>query len=181
MRKTMCALGLGLAVVVAAGGCAFVNSADAAADMKAVAVLTPTAGNEAHGTVTFTQTNDGVEIEAHIVGLKPNSKHAFHIHQYGDISKDDGTSAGGHFNPEGHDHGEPNGDTRHVGDLGNLEADDSGHAMYKRVDSVIALEGDHSIIGRGVIIHAGEDMFTQPTGDAGSRIAMGVVGVANAE
>ena len=145
---------------------------------KAVCVLQGTEGSNVHGTVTFTQQDDGVLIEAHVMGLKPNSKHGFHIHQFGDISVKDGTGTGGHFNPAGHDHGAPDSDKRHAGDLGNLEADADGHAMYKRLDKTVKLNGDECILGRGIIVHAGtDDLKTQPTGDAGARIAQGVIGV----
>lgn len=147
----------------------------------AIAVLNPTQGNNVSGIVKFTKVDDGVRIQAHIEGLTPG-KHGFHVHQYGDLSAPDGTSAGGHFDPEGHQHGAPSDDMRHVGDLGNLEAGEDGHAHYDRVDTKIALSGEHSIIGRGLVVHAGEDdLESQPTGDAGGRVAVGVIGIAQQE
>jgi superoxide dismutase, Cu-Zn family len=149
---------------------------------KAVCVLKATEGNNVSGTVTFTQTKDGVLIEAHVKGLTANSKHGFHIHEFGDISSPDGKSTGGHFNPAGHDHSGPDSAKRHVGDLGNLEADASGHAMYKRVDKTVQIHGEHSILSRGITIHAGtDDMKSQPTGAAGARVAVGVIGLAKTE
>jgi Cu-Zn family superoxide dismutase len=146
---------------------------------KAVAVLHPTEGSDVHGMVTFTEVADGIEIIADVQGLSPG-KHAFHIHDYGDCSVPDATSAGGHFNPEGMPHGAPTDIERHVGDLGNLEADSEGKAHYERIDNHISFSGSHSIVGLAVIIHAGEDDFvSQPTGNAGARIACGVIGVAN--
>ena len=146
--------------------------------VSAVCVLHPTEGNEVGGIVTFIQTKDGVKIVADVEGLSPG-KHGFHIHQYGDCSTPDGTSTGGHFNPTNKKHGSPDAEERHVGDLGNLIADDNGKAHYERVDKVISLNGLNSIIGRGIIVHAGEDDFvTQPTGNAGSRLAFGVIGLA---
>lgn len=145
---------------------------------KAIAVITPTEGNEVHGKVIFTQTDEGVLIEAHINGLTPG-KHGFHIHEYGDISSRDGTSTGGHLNLDKTDHAGPEAEKRHTGDLGNLEAGENGHAMYKRVDKYISL---HDILARGVTIHAGEDDLTsQPTGAAGARVGVGVIGAANTE
>ena len=145
---------------------------------KAICVLQPTEGNEVTGTVTFTKEGDGVKIVADLNGLTPG-KHGFHVHQYGDISGLDGKSAGGHFNPENMKHGGPNDLDRHVGDLGNVEAGGDGTAHYERVDKVISLSGKHSVIGRAIIVHAGEDDLTsQPTGDAGSRVAYGVIGIA---
>lgn len=148
---------------------------------KAICVLHPTAGNEVTGIVTFTDSPEGVVVEATVEGLTPG-KHGFHVHHYGDCSAPDGTSAGGHFNPDGTDHGGPHAHVRHVGDLGNLEADENGKAHYRMVDKMLELNGAHSIIGRSIIVHAGEDDLTsQPTGAAGARVAYGVIGVAKHE
>jgi Cu-Zn family superoxide dismutase len=145
---------------------------------KAVVVMHPTEGNDVSGVITFTKQGDGVMISGTVEGLE-EGKHGFHIHQYGDCSAADGTSAGGHFNPENVEHGGPNDEVRHVGDLGNIEANADGVAEINMTDDVIKLNGPHSIIGHGVIIHSGEDDFTsQPTGAAGSRLACGVVGIA---
>ncbi len=145
-----------------------------------IAVLTPTEGNDVNGTVMFTQDGDKVTATAEVTGLDPNSKHGFHIHEFGDISASDGTSAGGHYNPEGHDHALPTTEVRHAGDLGNLEADADGVAeLTITVDNVSLVEGEAAIIGRGVIVHAKADDGGQPTGNAGDRIAMGVIGVHN--
>lgn len=146
---------------------------------KAIAVLVPTAGNTISGTITFTRQADGILVEADVKGLKPNSKHGFHIHEYGDISAPDGMATGGHFNPEGHQHGAPDAAMRHDGDFGNLEADANGEAKYSRVDKNISFDTEQCILGRGVIVHADmDDLATQPTGKAGARIAQGVIGVA---
>lgn len=148
---------------------------------KAVAVIHPTEGNEASGTVTFTATNDGVQVQAEIEGIEEGN-HGFHIHQYGDCTAPDGTSAGGHYNPEGTEHAGPDADTRHVGDMGNIEANAEGVATKDYVDSKITLNGPNSIIGHGVIIHAGEDdLESQPTGAAGPRLGCGVIGITNTE
>ncbi len=142
------------------------------AQTSAVAVLTPTEGNDLQGTVTFTQTPGGVRVQANLTGLT-GTEHGFHVHQYGDCSASDGTSAGGHFNPHGADHAGPFAASRHVGDLGNSEA------TYDRVDTHLAFEGESSIIGRAVIVHGGtDDLSSQPSGAAGPRIACGVIGIA---
>jgi Cu-Zn family superoxide dismutase len=144
---------------------------------RAIAVLHPTRGSEAHGTVTFDRADGGITISADIERLAAG-EHGFHVHEFGDCSAPDGTSAGGHFNPDSAQHGAPTDQERHVGDLGNITADPSG-AHYERTDDVIAFEGAHSIIGRAVIVHAGEDDLTsQPSGDAGARVACGVIGIA---
>lgn len=145
---------------------------------KAVAVLHPTQGNNVTGTVHFSRTPGGIEITADVMGLSPG-KHGFHIHQFGDCTAPDGTSAGGHFNPENQPHAGPDQAKRHVGDLGNIEADNSGNAHYARTDSYLKFSGRDSIIGRAVIVHAGEDdLRSQPSGNAGPRVACGVVGIA---
>lgn len=145
---------------------------------EAVAVLQPTEGNAVHGIVTFTKVTEGIKVVADIEELSPG-KHGFHIHEYGDCSAPDGTSAGGHFNPNNMPHGAPTDLERHAGDLGNLEADAEGKAHYERIDNLISFSGLHSIIGHSIIIHAGEDDFTtQPTGNAGPRVACGVIGIA---
>lgn len=145
---------------------------------KAIAVIHPTEGNEAHGIVTFTKVDTGIQITADIKGLSPG-KHGFHIHEYGDCSAPDATSAGGHFNPDNTEHGAPDDITRHVGDLGNLDAGEDGSAYYERIDTFVSFSGPHSIIGLAVVIHAGEDDFTsQPSGNAGPRVGCGVIGIA---
>lgn len=145
---------------------------------KAVCVLHPTEGNNASGIIKFEKTEGGIKIIADVEGLTPG-KHGFHIHEFGDCSRLDGKSAGGHFNPEGTDHGAPDAAVRHVGDLGNLVANDEGKAHYEMIDTYISFDGLHSIIGRAVIVHAGEDDLTsQPTGAAGARVACGVIGLA---
>lgn len=149
---------------------------------KATAVLYPTEGNETGGVVVFTQTDQGVRVEAIVTGLDAESRHGFHIHQYGDCRAPDGTSAGGHYNPTAEEHGAPTADLRHMGDLGNLPVNAQGTADADFLDEHLELNGPNSIIGQGVIVHAGEDDFeTQPTGAAGARLACGVIGEANPE
>jgi len=147
---------------------------------KAVAVMHPTEGFDVSGTVTFTKSDAGIVVEAEISGLPSGpGKHGFHIHEFGDCTSPDATSAGGHFNPEGKEHGAPWDEERHVGDLGNLTADEDGSAYLRMVDTVISFSGHRSIIGKAVVIHEGEDDFTtQPTGAAGARVACGVIGIA---
>ncbi len=141
----------------------------------AVCTLSATEGNNVNGTITFTRDGKKVKIVADLQGLTPG-KHGFHVHENGDCSSADGTSAGGHFNPENKKHGSPKDKERHVGDLGNIEADGSGNAHLEMTDDLISLSGENSIIGKAIIVHAGEDdLKTQPTGDAGARVACGVI------
>jgi superoxide dismutase, Cu-Zn family len=146
-----------------------------------VAVLSPTEGNQTTGVVTFKPVEKGrVEIEAKLTGLPPNSKHAIHIHQYGDLTSKDGKSAGDHYNPMHHPHALPDKENRHAGDFGNLESDENGNANFKLTVDNISLAGRLSpIIGRGVVVHAKLDDGSQPSGNAGDRIAVGVIGVRN--
>ena len=145
---------------------------------KAIAVLSPTKDKTARGVVTFEVVEKGVRVVADITGLAPG-KHGFHIHEFGDCSSEDGMAAGGHFNPMAMPHSMPTSDKRHVGDLGNIEADKDGKAHLDYVDTMLALGGDNSILGRAVIVHEKEDdLKTQPTGNAGARLACGVIGVA---
>jgi Cu-Zn family superoxide dismutase len=147
---------------------------------EAVAVIHPLPGNDVGGIVRFTSMEPrGVRIQAEIKGLTPG-KHGFHIHQYGDCSAPDGSPAGGHFNPHGGKHGAPDDPGSHVGDLGNLEADSNGIAVYNRINTKIELSGNDSIIGRSIIIHEGEDdLKTDPSGGSGRRIACGVIGLSS--
>jgi Cu-Zn family superoxide dismutase len=116
-------------------------------------------------------------VYAEVSGLTPG-RHGFHIHEYGDASIADGTAAGAHFNPGNKMHGGPDSPERHVGDLGNIEADRSGNAKYNRLDKRISLTGRNSIIGRSIVIKEAQDDFkTQPGGAAGARVAIGVIGI----
>lgn len=152
----------------------------AVADDSYVVVLSPTSGNIAKGIVTFEQGSDEVTIKAQVSGLKPNSKHGFHIHEFGDISASDGKAAGGHYNPAGVDHALPGEMAGHAGDLGNLVANESGVAnLSLNVKKSHFPDGLRSILGRGMIVHAKPDDGGQPTGNAGDRIASGVIGLRN--
>lgn len=143
----------------------------------AVAEVRPLGDHKISGKVTFKQTDDGVEVVAELNGLQPG-EHGFHIHEFGDCSMADGKCAGAHFNPANQPHGGPDDAHRHVGDLGNIKADGQGHATYKRVDKMIALNGPRSIIGRAVIVHAEKDDF-KSVASAGARIGCGVIGIAD--
>jgi Cu-Zn family superoxide dismutase len=163
------------ALLILLGGACLALAGDAT---KAIAVLHPTTGNSVSGTVTFTASGNQVTVVADIRGLTPG-KHGFHIHEFGDCSDPKAASAGGHFNPAHKQHGAPDTSERHAGDLGNIEADASGKAHLEWTDSVMKLSGSDSIIGHAVIVHEkADDLKTQPTGDAGGRLACGVIGVA---
>lgn len=167
-----CALALALA------GCNTPTEAETESKdevQQAVVVVHPTKGNNVSGKVTFTKEANGIRIVADIEGLKPG-KHGFHAHEHGDCSSPDASSAGGHFNPTNTKHGGPDSPEHHVGDFGNLEADDSGKAHYDRLNKDIAFSGIKNIIGKSIIIHADADDFvTQPSGNSGARVACGLI------
>ena len=144
---------------------------------KATAELRPTTGNTAAGMVTFTQFGDKVRVQAVITGLKPGMEHGFHIHEVGDCSSGDGMSTKGHFNPYGKPHAHFSTPERHAGDLPALKADAAGRAeLTVDLDVMTVAAGPSSVVGRGLIVHAQPDDYrTQPTGNAGARIACGVI------
>lgn len=142
---------------------------------RGVAVLRPTRGNKVRGAVILTQMKDGVRFRGRVRGLKPGL-HGFHIHQYGDLRSPDGKAAGGHFAPKGHKHGGPDDAEHHAGDLGNIEANSQGVAQIDKFAKGLKL---HFVVGRSIVVHAGkDDLKSQPSGDAGPRVALGVIGFA---
>lgn len=153
------------------GGCAAMNSGP-----SAVATLAPTSGSNASGTVQLTQLRDGsVRVKVDLTGV-PAGVHGFHIHEKGDCG-DNGNAAGGHYNPLGTPHGAPNAEARHAGDFGNVTANASGevHTTFN-TRSITVAAGPTTAIGHAIILHANpDDLTTQPTGNAGARIACGVV------
>jgi Cu-Zn family superoxide dismutase len=148
---------------------------------RAVAIVSPLGSSGVSGTITFSKTEGGVKVSGTLSGLKPGA-HGFHVHEFGDCSAPDGASAGGHFNPTAEIHAGPQDPKRHAGDMGNVSAGADGKATVEYVDQRLSFEGPSSVLGRGVIVHANPDDFkTQPTGNAGGRLACGVVGVAKAQ
>ncbi len=172
-------------LTLAAAGCTQPQQADKKQQKpetnftKAIALIHPTEGNDISGTVTFEKDSAGITVNATVNGLEPMSRHGFHIHRYGDCRAQDGTSAGGHYAPDGNRHGEP-GTQTHAGDLGNVVTNEEGTGTLEITASDITLNGPDSIIGRGIIVHANaDDMESQPSGAAGPRIGCGVIGIAN--
>ncbi|GAB0098118.1 superoxide dismutase [Sergentomyia squamirostris] len=148
---------------------------------KAVCVL----NGDVKGVVFFDQAGAGapVVLSGEVTGLTAG-KHGFHVHEFGD-NTNGCISAGAHYNPHGKEHGGPDSAERHVGDLGNLVADDKGVAKVSISDKQISLTGAHSIIGRTLVVHADPDDLGQgghelskTTGNAGARVACGVIGIA---
>jgi Cu-Zn family superoxide dismutase len=145
--------------------------------LRATAALQPTKGSKAFGEATFEEVDGKVRVIVFAQGLVPDREHGFHIHEAGDCSSGDGMSAKGHFNPHGKPHGPPATTERHAGDLPALKADKGGRAKLDVTVDLISLRpGPASVVGRGLIIHADPDDYkTQPTGNAGARIACGVI------
>ena len=167
---------LAIAAATATGllaGCAMMGGGGPSAK----ATLQATKGNSAAGTVTFTQKGDKVQVVANITGLKPGQEHGFHIHDKGDCSSGDGMSTAGHYNPLGKPHAHPSTPNRHAGDLPALKADSYGSAtLSTELDVITVADGPTSVVGRGLIVHAQPDDYkTQPTGNAGARIACAVI------
>ncbi len=159
--------------LVLMGGLAFA----AAKTGKAARVeLQPANGSNVRGEVTFLETDKGTKVIFNISGLAPKSVHGVHVHEKGRCEKPNFESAGGHFNPTGSMHGSEASEHRHVGDFGNIVADKDGVARKEILVPNLKLQGETSIVGRALIVHAqADDLFSQPTGDSGDRIACGVI------
>ena len=185
-------LSLSLFAALVAAGCASTGSGDAASSgaapkpaasstaKEATVKLAPASGSLVSGTLTLKPMGDGVHITGEIGGLTAGGTHGFHIHEKGDCSAADATSAGGHFNPGAQPHGRAGQGAHHAGDADNLVADGKGVAKVNVHQSGVVLGGGaaNDIAGRAVIVHAKADDYTsQPTGDAGGRIACGVITV----
>ncbi len=145
---------------------------------NATATLAATEGNSVGGSLRFNAADDGVRITGQITGLAADSEHGFHVHETGDCSAPDASSAGGHFNPASSPHGRVGQPPHHAGDTDNLTADADGVAEVERQLQGATL-GDGAatdIVGKAVIVHAkADDYSSQPSGDAGDRLACGVI------
>jgi Cu-Zn family superoxide dismutase len=142
----------------------------------ATAILEPRSQSTASGTVTFTALEgDRLRVQVDIVGVEPNGKHGFHVHETGDCSAPDASSAGGHFNPAGHPHAGRDESMRHAGDFGNVTANADGE-IHEAFEVSGELSGDSGILGKALVLHAApDDLTTQPTGNSGARIACGTI------
>lgn len=187
LALSMIALSLGAALA----GCASTSSsgastsstanaskANASTIASATANLSSASGSLASGRLQLVPMGDGVHVTGEIGGLKPNGTHGFHIHETGDCSAADASSAGGHFNPAQQPHGRASNPKHHAGDNDNLVADAQGVA---RVDAhfagiVLGGGGANDVVGRAIVVHASpDDYVSQPAGNAGARIACGVI------
>lgn len=137
------------------------------------------AHGQAVGNATLTQTGQGVRIELKLAHL-PAGRHALHIHAVGKCVPPDFTSAGGHFNPLGKQHGLENPDGPHAGDLPNFDVGQNGRADFSTLATRVTLGGGPNSLfhpgGTSLVIHAGaDDNISDPAGNAGARIACGVI------
>jgi len=146
-------------------------------ETSAIALLKPTKGNTTTGFVTFKTVGARVLITAEIQGLKPNAEHGFHIHEKGDCSGGDGMSTGGHFNPSGKTHGAHGSSAHHDGDLPSIVADMNGNAKFSFETTAVTVgSGSKDIVDRGLIVHRDPDDYkSQPTGNAGPRLACAII------
>ncbi|HJT46424.1 MAG TPA: superoxide dismutase family protein [Chthoniobacterales bacterium] len=165
-------------IILIAMFCSLCCFAQAQEVMKAVAQIGSSSNSKVTGTVSFTKVGDEVQVVADVQNLTPG-KHGFHIHEKGDCSAPDASSAGAHFNPTMKHHGGPMTADHHTGDLGNIEADSTGkaHLDWK---GKLSLSGADSIIGKSIVVHEKEDdLKTDPSGNSGARIGCGVINASN--
>jgi superoxide dismutase, Cu-Zn family len=187
MRPTLIATAIATAVVLAACASSPRPSASpepaaapsASTAAKAVAHLAGASGSLVSGTLAFVPMGSGVHVNGEIGGLAPGSSHGFHIHETGDCSAADASSAGGHFNPTASAHGRAGTPAHHAGDIDNIVADAGGVAHVDAHLSGVSLGGaGNDIVGRAVVVHAAPDDYqSQPSGNSGARIACGVIAV----
>ena len=169
MQVRICLVLSGISVALL-GACATPASGPSAS-----ADLLARSGSAVNGKISFSEAGGKLRVEAQVAGLTPG-EHGFHIHEVGDCSAPDASSAKGHFNPAGKAHGHHAGMERHGGDMPNLLANAVGEARFSGEISGLSLGGTTGVVGRSVVIHADPDDYTtQPTGNAGARLACGVI------
>lgn len=164
------AVALSALSVALLGGCATSMSGPSAS-----AELLARSGSTVSGSVGFSETDGRLRVEANVTGLTPG-EHGFHVHEAGDCSAPDASSAKGHFNPMGKAHGHHASEEHHGGDLPNLIANAQGEAKYSAEIRGLTLAGATGVVGRSIVIHADPDDYkSQPAGNSGKRIACGVI------
>jgi Cu-Zn family superoxide dismutase len=183
-NKWMAALCVGALVCLAMLGLRTRAAAQATAHAagsvtKAEGQLIPTTktNSKVKGTIWFEKTSHRMHVSGEITGLTPG-EHGFHVHEYG-VWNEDGMASGAHFNPSKTEHSSHDSPKRHVGDLGNVKADESGKAVIDLDDDQLSFEGPNCILGRGLVVHEkADDLKSQPSGNAGGRLAVAIIGVA---
>lgn len=179
MKLHLTALLLIAPLALAACGGATTSAADGAHAASAGTIEVPIlarSGSKLSGTAMFTAVKGGVDVRVQIAGAPPGQI-ATHVHEMGDCSAPDGSSAGGHFNPQGHPHALPPAVERHLGDLGNIAVGPDGTGSTEVVVMGANLEPNDpdSFLNRAIIVHEKRDDGGQPTGNAGGRIGCGVI------
>ncbi len=182
-------LATAVASVLALAGCASTSESSSAtaappptSTARSAAVnLASASGSLVSGKLAVTPMGDGVHVTGEVGGLTPGSTHGFHIHEKGDCSAADASSAGGHFNPSASPHGKAEAGPHHAGDADNLVADAQGVAKVDAHFGGVTLGGGaaNDVAGKAVIVHAvADDYKSQPAGNAGARVACGVIAIA---
>ena len=177
INRAYTAAALALAVCLVLAGCD--SDHEEMVQREAVAEIraTTASGSDVAGEAVFMQDGDDIMLIVDVWNASPGL-HAVHIHEVGDCSADDGTSAGGHWNPTGADHGRWGGESFHLGDLGNIPVGSDGTGYIERTTDLwdMGTGSGRDIVGKSIIVHAGEDDFvSQPSGAAGGRIGCGVI------
>ena len=175
-----------IATAAALAACAAKPIGDGGANPRTVAsvqlsaaaggVPQPNPQSPVQGSLQFSEVRGITSVTGNVTGLAPNSHAAFHVHEFGDCSKPDFSSAGSHFNPTHQPHGAWDGPHHHVGDMPQLVADANGTATVSFNSESLQLRGPNSIINKAVIVHRDpDDVNAQPVGNAGPRLACGVI------
>ncbi|MBS0376000.1 MAG: superoxide dismutase family protein [Proteobacteria bacterium] len=159
---------------IALGACTTTKSAP---PLKAGAMLESRSGSSVSGHVDLVESAGQLRAHVELAGLAPGSEHGFHVHEKGDCSAPDASSAGGHFNPTSTAHGRSGVPPHHAGDLPSLIADANGKVRADLLlEGVTLAAGPTSIVGRAFVVHRDRDDYTsQPAGNAGPRLACGVI------
>lgn len=153
------------------------HAASSVKKAEAQLIATTKTDSKVKGTIWFEKTSKGMHVHGEITGLTPG-EHGFHVHEYG-VWNEDGMASGGHFNPTGAPHASLSSEKRHVGDMGNVKADENGKAIVDLEDDEMSFEGPTCILGRGLVVHEkADDLKSQPAGNAGGRLAVAIIGVA---
>lgn len=173
MNHPRTALTAAFATLALTSACASLQGAGPTAKVQ----LESRSSSTVTGTLTLRQKADGVQITGEVLGLSPASAHGFHVHEKGDCSAADASSAGPHFNPQGSPHGKMGTGAHHAGDMPNIVADKRGAAQVDvLVPGATLTPGPASIAGRALVVHRDPDDYsTQPAGNAGPRLACGVI------
>jgi len=148
---------------------------------EAAAQIAPTQGNSVNGSLALSSSPQGVQITGTIQGLKPDADFGFHVHEKGDCTAPDASSAGGHFNPTQAQHGNPTSGPHHAGDMLNIRSNAEGVAQVDATASGTTLHGDPGtdVVGKAIVVHESPDDYTtQPSGNSGKRVACGVIAAA---